>query len=120
MRTMLRQHEVDEELEPQSVDELRRKVAWQVSTAYGLPLEQLDPDPVPVPVVVLPEERELPLPSLRDLERLVAASSDEHPARADEWRWLLFYLRDFAGADGSIDGMFRELVETSFAPLLHA
>jgi hypothetical protein len=126
------------EVEPQTVEELRRKVAWQVSIAYGLPLEdvhvpevqlvEVDPEPLPLP---LPEpEPELPpaalvpgpfvLPTLTELERLVADAGDANPARAEEWRWYLFYLRDFAQADGTLDDTFTLLVETAFGELLQA
>jgi hypothetical protein len=33
-------------------------------------------------------------------------------------RWYLFYLRDFAKADGRLDDMFGLLVETAFGALL--
>lgn len=124
----------DEELEPQSVEELRRKVGWQVSKAYGLALEEIDPEPVPVPVTVLPAEPEpepepelppaaivadpMAVPTLHELERLVAAASAEHPERVEEWRWYLFYLRDFARPDGSLDPTFGLLIETAFSTLL--
>jgi hypothetical protein len=128
----------DEELEPQSIDELRRKVGWQVSTAYGLELEEIDPEPVPVPVTVLPAEPEpepepepelppaavvadpMAVPTLHELERLVAAAGAEHPERVEEWRWYLFYLRDFARPDGSLDPTFGLLIETAFSVLLPA
>jgi hypothetical protein len=59
-RTMIRTPSVEEELPPQSVDEVCRKVAWQVSTAYVLSLEEIrvsvvelerDAGPLPIPVV---------------------------------------------------------------------
>jgi hypothetical protein len=92
----------------------RRKVAWQVSTAYGLPREEVD-EPEPEP--------ELPpaafvLPTLTELERLVAGAADANPDRVEEWRWYLFYLRDFAHADGTLDDTFGLLVETAFGLLL--
>lgn len=121
-------HVEDEQLPPQSVDELRRKVAWQVSTAYGLELVAVEPEPTPLPLPEpLPEpEPELPpaalvpgeLPTLTDLEQLVAAAADASPERVEEWRWYLFYLRDFAHTDGSLDDTFSLLVETAFGELL--
>jgi len=134
-------HQTDVELQPQTVDELRRKVAWQVSTAYGLPLEdvrvpelplvEVEPTPLPVPLPAPEPEPELPpaaaapfalpaLPTLTELERLVADAADTSPDRVEEWRWYLFYLRDFAAADGSLDDTFGLLVETAFGELLHA
>ena len=134
MRTMLRNTQSDDELVAQTVDELRRKVAWQVSVAYDLPLGEIDapePPPVAVPVTVLPTpappepEPELPpaalaVPTLTELERLVANAGDSDPARVEEWRWYLFYLRDFAKADGTLDDTFGLLVETAFGELLQA
>jgi hypothetical protein len=132
---MLRTPSIEEELPPQSVDDLRRKVAWQVSTAYGLLLEDVrvpvveleqDAEPLPIPVLPGPEpEPELPpaafeLPTLTELERLVVDAGDASPERLEEWRWYLFYLRDFAAADGSLDDTFGLLVETAFGELLHA
>lgn len=103
---MPRERQVDEPLEPLTVDELSRKVGWQVSTAYGLAAAAPEP--------AAPQ----PLPTLADLERLVADAAADHPEHVEEWRWYLFYLRDFAGADGTLDDTFRLLVETAFAPLL--
>lgn len=145
MRTMLRSTPIEDELPPQSVDELRRKVAWQVSIAYGLPLEEArewaatpslaTAEPEPAPVAPLPQpapepEPELPpaaaapapfvLPKLTELERLVAAAAGASPTRVEEWRWYLFYLRDFAHADGTLDDTFSLLVETAFGELLEA
>jgi len=131
------------------VEALRRKVAWQVSTAYGLPLDEVRvpvvavheppvvvplhvPEPEPQPQVVpAPEPEPAPgparvpaaagaLPTLPELERRVAAAASSHPELAEEWRWYLFYLRDFTRADGTLDDGFRLLVETAFAPLLAA
>jgi hypothetical protein len=133
-----------EAAQAERIAQLRRKVAWQVSTAYGLELEEpprtlvptaLDrpvavavktepapqpeqapePEPVRIPAAV-PAPGELP--TLDELERLVAAAADADPLRAEEWRWYLFYLRGFARADGTLDDGFRLLVETAFAPLL--
>jgi hypothetical protein len=124
-------HEELVELEPQTVEELRRKVAWQVSTAYGLPLEEVrvpeppieQPEPTPLPLPLPQPEPELPpaafvLPTLTELERLVAAAAGTRPERVEEWRWYLFYLRDFAQADGTLDDTFGLLVETAFGDLL--
>jgi hypothetical protein len=121
------------ELQPQTVDELRRKVAWQVSIAYGLPLEEVhvpevprEPVPAPPPEPEPEPEPELPpaaaapfvLPTLTELERLVANAADANPDRIEEWRWYLFYLRDFAKTDGTLDDTFGLLVETAFGALL--
>ena len=116
------------ELDPATrIDELRRKVAWQVSIAYGLPLDaETTTLPTPAPIVEPEPEPELPpaaaapfvLPKLTELERLVAEAGGAKAERLEEWRWYLFYLRDFAHADGTLDDTFGLLVETAFGELL--
>lgn len=115
---MLRERQVDEPLEPLTVEELSRKVGWQVSTAYGLAAPAPEPAVPAPPLPALEPATPPPLPTLADLERLVADAAADHPEHVEEWRWYLFYLRDFAGADGTLDDTFRLLVETAFAPLL--
>ena len=113
-------------VDPEVVAHLRRKVAWQVATAYGLPLEDEPAMVVPVsldrPVTVVvktaPRPQPASLPTLDELEGLVAAAAHTDPERAEEWRWYLFYLRGFAHADGTLDDGFRLLIETAFAPLV--
>jgi hypothetical protein len=122
----------------ETVEQLRRRIGWQVATAYGLPLEEpRAPEPVlppPVaasvaaPVAAAPaavppkpsHSDELPVPSLEELERLVATAAAAQPDRAEEWWWYLFYLRQFAGVDGSLPSTFRVLVDTVFGSLLSA
>jgi hypothetical protein len=134
------QDEFDPALEI-AVEELRRRVAWQVATAYGLPLEQRNPvrtktlplpQPLPRPepelppaaVATAPEPEPEPappastLPTLDELERLVSLGAELHPDRVDEWRWYLFYLRGFASIDGTLPEPFRLLLETVFGSLL--
>lgn len=57
-------------------------------------------------------------PQLDTLERLVDLHAAEYPERADEWRWTLLSLRDYASADGVLPPEFTGLVEDVFAPLL--
>jgi hypothetical protein len=119
------------------VDELRRRVAWQVSVAYGLPLEepsvpepphrvvQHEPEVVVAPAAEPEPEspplfEEASLPRLQDLERVVASAAAIDPERAAECRWYLFYLRGFARTDGSLPQTFGLLVDTVFGPLLSA
>lgn len=132
----LRGRRHDEVLDPAlavRVEELRRRVAWQVSTAYGLAVPDVQveqppaPAPAPRPLPAPAPEPDLPpaaradrppLPTLPELERLVSLGAELHPGRAEEWRWYLFYLRDFASADGRLPADFGLLVETAFGPLL--
>jgi subunit length determinant Wzz-like protein len=55
---------------------------------------------------------------LARLERLVAERGPAHPGRLDEWESTLFFLRDYAGPDGTVPGTFDWLIEDTFAPLL--
>jgi hypothetical protein len=139
-RTRHQHDELDPALEL-AVEELRRRVAWQVATAYGLPLEeprraQSEPVPLPLPLPPAPEEPDLPpaaaatpepvppappafpMPTLDELERLVSLGAELQPERVEEWRWYLFYLRGFADVDGALPDAFRLLLETVFGPLL--
>jgi hypothetical protein len=106
----------------QPLEELRRRVGWQVAAAYGL----APPEPEQEPVVDLPAPEPAPapdlpeVPTLGELERLVARRGLVHPDRVEEWRWYLFYLRPFAGIDGRLPDSFRLLVRTVFKPLLAA
>jgi len=56
--------------------------------------------------------------NLTALERLVAERGGAHPQRAEEWSSYLYFLRDYAGADGSLPPSFDALVEETFEPLL--
>jgi hypothetical protein len=56
--------------------------------------------------------------NLSVLERLVAERGGSHPERLDEWSSYLFFLRDYAGADGNLPPSFDALVEETFRPLL--
>jgi capsular polysaccharide biosynthesis protein len=56
--------------------------------------------------------------NLTTLERLVQDRGGAHPDRAEEWDSYLYFLRDYAAADGSIPPSFDALVEETFRPLL--
>jgi hypothetical protein len=55
---------------------------------------------------------------LDSLSRLVEESADDFPDRVDEWRYILFYLRNEAYIDGTLPSKFDSLVEESFGELL--
>ena len=117
------------------IERLRRRVAWQVATAYCLELEDVKvpdvreapapvlPLPVPAPAPPPPEPAPEPppaaaraaLPTLDELERAVAAYAE--PDRVEELRWYLFYLRDHAEVDGTLPESFGLLVDTVFGTL---
>lgn len=56
--------------------------------------------------------------NLEELARLVDARGGDHPARLEEWRSYLYFLRDYAEPDGSLPGSFDWLVHDTFAELL--
>ena len=119
-----RSEETHDPLIEETVERLRRRVAWQVHAAYGVPLPAAsqpspEPEPAPVEVEVAPLPPRLKaLPTIGELERLVEAA--EASERAQQWKWTLYYLRGFSDADGKLPPMFEPLVQLEFAPLLAA
>jgi len=73
------------------------------------------PEPAPRPAVPRADGGAY---NLTALERLVAERGGAHPERAEEWSSYLYFLRDHAGADGSLPASFDALVEEAFEPLL--
>jgi hypothetical protein len=78
-----------------------------------------EPEPEPRHAPEPARKTALTVPLLHELERLVASAGADS-ARAAEWRWYLFYLRQFARIDGSLPTSFGPLVDTVFGPLLSA
>jgi hypothetical protein len=124
LRTALRREvsEPDDVVLALEIELLRRRIAWQVEAAYNPTPEPepvvaapLPPEPAPAPT---PPPRRSRMPRLPELERLVAREIDVHPDLADEWRWYLFYLRDFANVDGELPESFALLVRIAFAAIL--
>jgi hypothetical protein len=56
--------------------------------------------------------------TLDALERLVRTAAPTHPGRVPEWQAYLFFLRDFAAADGTIPGRFDALIHEAFGELI--
>lgn len=56
--------------------------------------------------------------NLDSLERLVELNGSRFPARIEEWRYYLLYLREFADARGNLPRPFDWLVYTEFEELL--
>ena len=91
----------------------------------ALPTLPPPPQPAPPQVPEPPSTNVVPLGigsaprewSLWELERLVREHSGD-PVRGEERRFLLMYLRDFAGADGQLPVEFDVLVRESFGDLL--
>jgi hypothetical protein len=56
--------------------------------------------------------------NLNRIERLVEAAADANPGRAEEWRYYLLYLREFAEIGGALPRSFDRLVWDAFGDLL--
>jgi hypothetical protein len=86
------------------------------------PPAQPEPEPAPVPVgaevVRLGAPQEPREWNLWELERAARAAAGDDVERAEERGFLLMYLREFAGPDGSLPASFDELVRDSFGDLL--
>lgn len=89
-----------------------------------------EPEPEPAPPAPEPEpKRVLAFPAapatpqrwnVWELERLSRARAGADPIRDEELSYLLVYLRDFAGADGSLPEEFDGLVRESFGDVVGA
>jgi len=87
------------------------------------PLPRPKPAPRPEPEPELPPAAVVPLAgnpagNVLALERLVEARAAEYPDRAEEWRYYVVYLRDFAEADGALPDSLAGLVADVFGDLL--
>jgi capsular polysaccharide biosynthesis protein len=87
------------------------------------PLPQPKPEPLPEPKPELPPAAVVsisgnPAGNVLALDRLVEQRAPEFPDRAEEWRYYVVYLRDFAGPDGSLPASLAGLVADVFADLL--
>ena len=126
MKSKRTQENLDPLIE-ETVERLRRRVAWQVHAAYGVPLPpspQPSTETAPQPVAEVEVElapvppRLKSLPTIGELERLVEAA--EVSERAQQWKWTIYYLRSFSDDEGKLPAMFEPLVQLEFAPLLEA
>ena len=92
-------------------------------------------EPTPAPVEQAPPPVETPAPAaaapapaaepaangrynLLTLEKLVEEKQHEFPERADDWASYLFFLREHAGADGTVPASFDWLIQDTFAELV--
>ena len=119
-------------LAERSGDVSRREVELSVQ-ARAEPSGVRPPDTAP-PAASIEDTAEIPLPpepreapearvpaggwNLDSLERLVEQHGRAFPARLDEWRYYLLYLREFADARGNLPRPFDWLVYTEFEELL--
>lgn len=85
------------------------------------------PPPAPAPAPAAPAAAQPAQPAdgggrynLNELRRLVELHRGEHPQRAAEWESYLFFLRDYAAADGRVPPTFDQLIEDAFGELVGA
>jgi hypothetical protein len=57
--------------------------------------------------------------NLWDLERVAREHTSDDVAKNEERAYLLIYLREFAGPDGTLPADFDGLVRDAFGDLLH-
>src|SRR5436853_553899 len=92
-----------------SSDLREQRIARQIEVALPDPPA---PPPQPTPVGEITEELVGPPPvptggwNLNRIEKLVEAHAAGNPARADEWRYYLLYLREFAEINGTLPRSF--------------
>jgi len=79
-----------------------------------------EPEPEPERVVAFIPRNEPREWNLWELERLARNEAGGDVARDEERSYLLMYLREFAGADGTLPADFDGLVRDAFGDLLHA
>jgi hypothetical protein len=77
---------------------------------------QLEREPEPEPELVAEAPREW---NLWELERLARDHTTDDVATNEERAYLLIYLREFAGPDGSLPADFDGLVRDAFGDLAH-
>lgn len=127
---VLREHAVPAIVPPKHAPEPRPAPVVEVEARVEVePEPALDPAPQPAPEPIAepapePEPEPVPEPvaldhgprswNLWELERLVRSHAGADPVRDEERAYLLLYLRDFAGADGTLPADFDELVRESF------
>jgi DNA-binding transcriptional MerR regulator len=99
-------HALPEDLEPLDV---------ATAAAASAPEPEPEPQPAARPASVRVDGGAY---NLTELERLVDERGGAHPERAEEWSSYLYFLRDYAAADGSLPQAFDSLVEDTFGALL--
>jgi len=92
-------------------EELEQRAAELEEQAAAAP-------PPPAPVVALAGEGGDGRFNLVALERLVEERRGEFPDRAEEWLSYLYFLRDYAAADGAVPASFDGLIQDTFSELV--
>jgi outer membrane biosynthesis protein TonB len=85
------------------------------------PEREPEPEPEPEPAVAyLPVSEEPREWNLWELERVARENITDDVAKNEERAYLLMYLREFAGSDGTLPADFDGLVRDAFGDLLRA
>ena len=121
-----REHDLEERiaaLTKREVELARRAAELAVAekeAAEAPPPPEPEPEPEPEPPPPLPPAADGTPGSynLMALERLVEERGGEFPDRVEEWTSYLFFLRDYAAADGSVPASFDWLIGETFADVL--
>jgi hypothetical protein len=99
-----------------------RGQAEQEPDLSGSPDPSIVRAPEPEPELE-PEPEEIAAPprewNLWELERVAREHPSDDGAQNEERAYLLIYLRDFAGSDGTLPADFDGLVHDAFGDLLH-
>jgi hypothetical protein len=101
----------------QRVEAVTKRELAVARAAATKPAPAPPPGPEPVSQAPAPVAAGGPY-NLATLEQAVAARAAEFPERRDEWESYLFFLRDYADADGRLPASFDALVADTFEPLL--
>jgi len=102
-----------------SLAERNRNVAWREKVVGAAPPEH-SPASTGEDTLEIPAAPQAPAEgwNLNRIERLVEEHADANPARADEWRYYLVYLREHAEVGGALPRSFDWLVWDAFGDLL--
>ncbi len=88
--------------------------------AESAPEPASEPEPEPEPAVAYLPANETPREwNLWELERVARENATDDLAKNEERAYLLMYLREFAGPDGTLPADFDGLVRDAFGDLLH-
>lgn len=84
------------------------------------PEVEAEAEPEPEPAVAYLPASETPREwNLWELERVARENATDDLAKNEERAYLLMYLREFAGSDGTLPADFDGLVRDAFGDLLH-
>lgn len=126
-RVVARTPEPTPEPAPEPAPSVRAPVPAEPPRIVAVPPLPPEPEPEPEPVTEqAPVVAYLPVNdtprewNLWELERAARDHATDDVARNEERSYLLMYLREFAGPDGTLPTDFDGLVRDAFGDLLHA